>query len=293
MRQPGRIERHGVVAGVRSLWQRLVQGWARRAKVPEIPDELWADTLRSHDFLAALPAPDQRRLRALSAEFLRQKQFHGAQGLPVSDAMAVSIAAQACRPLIRLDASASTVKLLRWYDDFVGIVVHPDEVLAQRESVDDIGVVHRYGERLAGEAMDGGPVMLNWHDIQNANHDAALGVNLVIHEFAHKLDMRGGTADGCPPLPTGFAGTRSARQAHQYWFDALNAGYQRHREAVAMAERFGADQPWLDSYAAESPVEFFAVACEAYFVQPERFRQHFAQVAACFDAFFEPPSTHA
>ena len=104
----------------------------------------------------------------LSSLFLDRKEFSGAHGLQVSDDMAVAIAAQACLPVLRLG--------LRPYDGFVGIVVHPDEVQVRREFVDDDGVVHEYDDVLAGEAMEGGPVMLSWRDVSEAGESAELGL---------------------------------------------------------------------------------------------------------------------
>ena len=130
----------------------------------------------------------------MAARFLADKEFHGANGMAITDTVAVAIAAQAVLPVLHLG--------LGWYDDFVGIVVHPDEVLARRTVHDETGVVHHYEEVLAGEAMDGGPVMLNWRDVEGAGATADQGYNVVIHEFVHKIDMRDGTPDGCPPLPS-------------------------------------------------------------------------------------------
>ena len=119
--------------------------------------------------------------------------------------MAVAIAAQACLPILHLG--------LQWYDGFKGIVVHPDVVRARREHVDDIGVVHHYEEELAGEAMSGGPVMLSWRDVEQADESAQWGYNVVIHEFAHVLDLRDGASDGIPPLPD--------RQSRDHWAATL------------------------------------------------------------------------
>ena len=94
------------------------------APVPEIPAELWLQTVRQYPFLAALTIEEQSKLRAISALFLQQKEFTGAHGMEVTDAMAVAIAAQACLPLLHWGDPA---KALDWYDDFVGIVVHPAE----------------------------------------------------------------------------------------------------------------------------------------------------------------------
>ena len=166
--------------------------------------------------------------------------------------------------------------------------MHGSEVMARRRTMDEAGVVHEYDEVLAGEAMDRGPVMLSWQDVLASSVTSAEGYNLVIHEFAHKIDMRDGAADGCPPLPAGFAGATSARQARDAWLAVIQPAYAAFREQCVMAERFGAESPWLDAYGAESMAEFFAVACEAYFVNPARFAAGFAPLHALFDAFFKP-----
>jgi len=108
----------------------------------------------------------------------------------------------------------------------------------------------------------------------------------VIHEFAHKIDMRGGDADGCPPLPPGFAGKRTARESRAAWLAVLQPAYEDFREKTILADRFGAERPWLDDYGAVSISEFFAVACEAYFVNREAFARDFPSVLALFDEFF-------
>ena len=246
--------------------------WRRRRPPPPIPESLWQAVLARYPFLAERPPAQRERLRELAARFLQDKEFHGAQGLVITDELALSIAAQAVLPVLHLG--------LHWYDDFVGIVVHPQEVVARRSQMDEAGVVHDWDEVLAGEAMDRGPVMLSWQDVQAAAEGAASGYNVVIHEFAHKLDLRDGRADGCPPLPS-----RAAREA---WLAVMQAQYQAFREQVIIAERFGGTPPWLDPYGAEAIDEFFAVACEAYFVNRARFTREFPELLAPFDGFFEP-----
>src|SRR5882672_5550764 len=166
---------------------------ARTLERRAIPDALWRLTLARFPFLAARSADDIAQLRDMATLFLAAKEFTGTQGLTVDDEMAVAIAAQACLPVLKLG--------LEWYNSFVGIVVHADAVVAQREFVDEAGVVHHYEEELSGEAMQGGPVMLSWFDVDDAAASAAVGYNVVIHEFVHVLDMRNGEADGVPALP--------------------------------------------------------------------------------------------
>jgi len=261
------------------LLHRLV---ALVAPVHPIRDALWLPTVAHYPFLAALPLQDQAKLRALAALFLRRKEFTGARGLAITDEMAVAIAAQACLPLLHW---GSPRHALSWYDDFVGIVVHPTEALAHRETMDAAGVVHHYNEVLLGEAMEHGPVMLVWPAVQGAGQRAS---SVVIHEFMHKIDMKAGHADGCPPLPPGFMATKTVREGRCLWRRTWSAVYAQFREQVTMAERFGGEWPWLDAYGASAPGEFFAVACEAYFVDPTRFKQEFPTLTPLLDAFFHP-----
>ena len=253
-------------------------GWLRRrAAARDIPEALWQSVLGRHPFLLQRPAAELERVRALAGQFLAHKEFSGANGFVINDEVAVAIAAQAVLPVLHLG--------LAWYDDFVGIVVHPDEVVAKRTAMDEAGVVHHWEEVIAGEAMDRGPVMLSWSDVARAADGAHEGYNVVIHEFVHKIDMRDGAADGCPPLRS-----TAARKA---WLEVMQREYAAFREKAIVAERFGGEETWLDPYGATSIGEFFAVAGEAYFVAPQRFREEHAALAQLFDGFFRRPSASA
>jgi hypothetical protein len=217
-----------------------------------IPDALWQHTVSRYPFLARLSDADLTELRRLSSLFLDSKEFHGAHGFVVTDEVAVAIAAQACLPVLRLG--------LGGYGGFVGIVVHPDQAVAKREVMDEDGLVHHYDEVLSGEAMEGGPVMLSWRDVHDAAELSEWGYNVVIHEFAHVLDMGDGVADGVPLLPTAAA--------REQWLAVLMPEYDRFNERVVC----GYDTV-LDPYGAEGPDEFFAVASEAFFVTPREMKE--------------------
>ncbi|MBQ0934780.1 M90 family metallopeptidase [Ideonella paludis] len=248
-------------------WQRLRTWHQARVQARHTPPEpLWAMVLGYYPFLARLSPPEKEKLKTLVAQFLAQKQFSGAQGLQVTDEMAVAIAAQACLPLLNLS--------LELYDSFVGIVVHPDEVVATREWMDDDGVVHEWEEPLSGEAMDGGPVMLSWHDALWLSDNGDAAYNVVIHEFAHVLDLRKGWADGTPPLPSA--------QAHSAWQAALQQAFE------AFQDRLDSGLPSVvDAYGAEAIDEFFAVACEAFFVQGQALKQEQAELYALLAGYFQ------
>lgn len=221
---------------------------ARRA----IPEPLWQLTLTRLPFLARLNATDRAELRRLCSLFLDRKQFHGADGLKVTDDMALAVAAQACLPVLHLG--------LDLYAGFVGIVMHRDEVVAQRSVMDEDGIVHEYDETLTGEAMSGGPVMLAWADVRDAAEAADWAYNVVIHEFAHVIDMAGGDADGVPPLPD--------TAARERWIAVIDAAYAAFCDLVDA----GVDTV-VDPYGAQAPEEFFAVAVEAFFVASTPFKR--------------------
>jgi MtfA peptidase len=216
-----------------------------------VPDDLWKRTLVRYPFLQRHDAAAAAELRRLTSLFLDRKEFTCAGGLRLSDAMAVAVAAQAALPVLRLG--------LQHYDGFVGIVLHPEAVVARREVADETGVVHAYDETLSGEAMEGGPVMLAWPDVRRAGHSAAQAYNVVIHEFAHVLDMEDGAADGVPLLPADLPAQR--------WQTVLTAEWQ------ALCARVDAEeQTVLDPYGTHGLEEFFAVASEGFFVNPTALR---------------------
>jgi Mlc titration factor MtfA (ptsG expression regulator) len=212
-----------------------------------IPDDLWKRTLVRYPFLQRRDDPGATDLRRLTSLFLDSKEFSTVGDLRLSDAMVVAIAAQAVLPVLRLG--------LHHYDGFVGIVVHADLVRAQREMTDEDGVVHRFDEVLAGEAVRDGPVMLSWRDVRAAGRQEGSAYNVVIHEFAHVLDQAVDEAGGVPRLPAGLPVAE--------WRSAMAGSYADFCRCVTAGEATA-----IDAYGTESMAEFFAVASEAFFVTP-------------------------
>jgi Mlc titration factor MtfA (ptsG expression regulator) len=238
---------------------------ARAVQRRAIPDALWNLTLANLPFIERRSQQDLAELRRLASLFLDQKEFSGGGGLVVDDRIALSIAVQACLPVLRFGLSP--------YTGFVGIVVHPDEVVARREVADDDGVVHAYEEVLVGEAMEGGPIMLSWHDVDLAGAAADWSYNVVIHEFAHVLDMLDGNADGVPPLPSAVE-----REA---WMAVIEADYERFCDRVDRGEH-----TVLDPYGAEGVDEYFAVAAEAFFVNANAMRAEHPELYEMLARYF-------
>jgi Mlc titration factor MtfA (ptsG expression regulator) len=243
----------------------VLRGWRRERilRRSALDERLWHDTVRRLHFLRHLPPQDVRRLRDLVVLFLHDKQFAGARGLGLTAAMQVCVAAQACILILELG--------LEYYRGWSGIILYPEQFVPRHQHIDEDGVVHQGDEPYAGEAWLGGPVVLSWADVQGG--DYAEGVNVVIHEFAHKLDMLNGEPNGFPPLHAGMS-----RQA---WANTFSRAYED------FCARVDADEDTLiDPYAAESPGEFFAVLSEAFFETPDVVRGEYAEVYAQLTQFY-------
>lgn len=208
-----------------------------------------------YSFTRALPEAERCRLRELVTLFLHDKAIHGAGGLVMREEIRMAVAIQACILILNLDLS--------YFRGWSEVIVYPDEFVVDYEYVDEDGVVHRVREPMAGESWLQGPVILSWADTAAA--DQGGGYNVVIHEFAHKIDMLNGDANGFPPLHPDMR-----REA---WSGAFGAAYA---DFCARAER-AASLPF-DSYAAEDPAEFFAVASEAFFEVPQAVQAGYPEV---------------
>lgn len=241
--------------------------WRRRRLLrhAQLPEPWWRGARDYAPFLRGLSAEELARLRELAVLFLHEKDIRGVAGFDMTDAKRCTIAAQACLPILNLGFD--------YYDGWSSVVVYPGQFRARHEYTDEHGVAHATAEDLAGESWDAGPVVLSWEDVIRAGEDAAWGVNLVIHEFAHKLDMLNGAPNGMPPLH------RDMRVAE--WTQVFMRAYE---ELCAQVDA-GADTP-VDEYAAESPGEFFAVVSEAFFTDPERVIGAFPEVYALLRRFY-------
>jgi Mlc titration factor MtfA (ptsG expression regulator) len=241
---------------------KLVEWWRqRRADRLDIPESLWEEVEAGLPFLGHLNPDERGHLRQLAREFIAEKQWSGAQGLQLTPRIQLAIALQACLPILHLG--------LAWYAGWVGIVVYPGDFIIPRKMIDEDGVVHEFDDEVMGEAWYGGPVLISWFE----HPEDADGINVVIHEFAHKLDMKSGEADGMPPLHAGMSRKR--------WSEAMTAAFDDFQRRVDSGE----ETP-LDPYGAELPTEFFAVASEAFFEAPALLRAEYPEVYGQLRSFY-------
>lgn len=242
---------------------RKLTGWwrQRQAGKLDIPDALWDEVEATLPFLGHLSRDERTRLRQLAREFVADKQWSGAQGLALTPRIQLNIALQACLLILHLG--------LDWYAGWVGIVVYPGDFVIPRQVMDEDGVVHEYEDDVLGEAWYGGPVLISWFE----HADDADGINVVIHEFAHKLDMKSGDANGVPPLHSDMS--------RQRWSEVMSLAYEDFRQRVD-----GGEDTRLDPYAAEFPAEFFAVASEAFFETPQLLLNEYPDVHEQLKRFY-------
>ncbi|PKL24911.1 MAG: hypothetical protein CVV47_06370 [Spirochaetae bacterium HGW-Spirochaetae-3] len=238
----------------------------------ELGPGLWESARSGRPALSSLGDDDAAALRRLAAWFVDTKDFVPIGGSSLRESDAATIAVLACLPILRLGAA--------WYDDWSTILVAPDGFVHSMTSVDAAGVVTEYEDELSGRVTELGPVILSLPDVLGSGFGD--GYNVVVHEMAHKLDERDGALDGCPPLPRSI-GRRAWREA----FEAAYGDFLGRVERGAKRARLKRSSRLpLDEYAAESPEEFFAVACETFFDAPARLERAYPAVFSLLREFF-------
>jgi Mlc titration factor MtfA (ptsG expression regulator) len=213
-----------------------------------------ATTLESQ-LIAAAPAEfhrlndaEQDRYVSHGSALLRRAYWEGARDVQVTDAMAASIAAHAAILVAGFEPKSHPFQNVR------SIIVHARTIVTRQLEPGPVrGSVTAGPQYLAGQSGHGrGPVLLDWQTVERQIADPDRGVNVVYHEFAHKLDQLNGAADGMPPLPD--------RTARAEWTQTLGTNFRRLR-------RRGTDG-LVRSYGATNPAEYFAVTSELFFTLP-------------------------
>ena len=238
----------------------MIGSWWRKQSNTIDPAQ-WEAVEATLPFLDRLNADERCRLRDLATRFISEKQWSGASGLRLTPPMQLSIALQACLPILNLG--------LKTYRGWVGIVVYPGDFIIPRQIIDADGIVHEYDDAVLGEAWEDGPVLLSWFDDLDEPGD----VSIVIHEFAHKLDMTNGAVDGMPALP--------GEMREEDWRAAFAPAYEDFCHRVDSGE-----DTLIDPYASEHPSEFFAVCSEVFFEAPEILKCSYPAVYSQLVAYY-------
>jgi Mlc titration factor MtfA (ptsG expression regulator) len=248
-------------------------GWLRKRR----RQRLWSQTIPStwddilyHNavFTQNLGPGDYRRVCRIVQVLMAEKHWEGCSGLHMTDEHKLTIAAQMARMSLGFDEE--------YFPETKSILLYPAAYVASTQTTIGSGFVIESEAGRSGEAWYRGPVILTWDDVLATGRGENFARNVVIHEFAHQLDMRNGKiADGVP-------GIESARLADQ-WQTMLAEDYQQLRHDCRHAIR-----SILDCYGATSQAEFFAVASEAYFEEPRELFREWPRVYTLLDRFYRP-----
>lgn len=235
----------------------FVNTWLNRRIIKKsvITEQQWSHAISLLPILQGLNEDEMQRLKELSILFIDAKEFEGARGLIVEQHMILAVALQACLPILNLGLA----RYKKWYT----IVIYPATFVANRLVTDENGVVSNDQSNMLGEAWHRGPVILAWDETETAG--IIDGHNLVIHEFAHKLDMQNGVANGYPPLNFGMK--------RKNWVSAFTNAFEHFQKRCNKHELYG-----ISCYGATSPAEFFSVISEVFFEKPKIVKKHYPDV---------------
>ncbi len=220
----------------------------RRRLAVEAPfPEQW-QTLLNADMAHWRWLDDNERdhLGCLIKGFLFDKGFEWVDGLEESDEIKVLVAASACLLIMGLEQA--------YYRDVTSIIMYPTQTTQKghRGSPEAAGLATDAIVPILGEAMLHGPILIAWDSAKRSAAHANTGHNVIYHEFAHKIDMADGSADGRPPM---------AKTQRDRWEEVCRREYEALRDGTN-------DEPFLNTYGAVNPAEFFAVATEFFFDRP-------------------------
>jgi Mlc titration factor MtfA (ptsG expression regulator) len=231
----------------------------RRARLRSAPfPPAWSEILQSKVRLTRLlPDIDRRELEGLIQIFLTEKSFEGCGGLEINDEIKLTIAAQACLLLLHRQTDI--------YPRLVPILVYPDAYRSKHRELIGPGTVLEGEIDRLGESWPTGAVVLSWRDIKDSANQYRDGRNLVLHEFAHQLDLEDGEVNGAPLIE------RSDQSA--MWAQVFSAEYER-----LQRDAWRGRSTVIDDYGTQSPAEFFAVCTEAFFEKPHVLQKRHPQL---------------
>jgi Mlc titration factor MtfA (ptsG expression regulator) len=183
--------------------------------------------------------------------FLHEVPIEGVAGLEVTEEIRATIAAQACLLLLHMSYPRYT-RVRR-------VLVYPWAFVPRSAPNLASGHIVPPDVPLRGQAWPTGVVVLGWDSVRRDSVSSTGGGNVVLHEFAHMLDVEDGSMDGVPVLDSG--------SAYRQWAGLLSARFAEHVSRTELGE-----DTTLDPYGASNRAEFFAVATEAFFERPFELR---------------------
>jgi Mlc titration factor MtfA (ptsG expression regulator) len=239
----------------------------------------WLKILEQHVLFYMVLSSDERcRLQDLIRLFIADKKFESCGGQEMTDEIRIAVAAQACRLLLHRDIDRP-IGRTNVYPGLYSILVYPSHYNAPNQQYEGRVMTESYQSRW-GESWSRGAVVLAWDAIDGASHILGEGHNLVLHEFAHQLDVQSGEADGIPLL--------QGRLRHTAWAHAMSEAYHDLQSRVNKGR-----SSVLDTYGVTNPAEFFAVATECFFEKPQALKGCYPELYEQLRLFYgQDPAAH-
>jgi Mlc titration factor MtfA (ptsG expression regulator) len=248
---------------------KLFRNWleSRRVKKMGFTAAQWESAIADWPVMERYKGAERDALRDMTFHFLARKTFAAGGGFQFTNDMCLKISTMACVPILHLG--------LDWYDDWYTIILYEGDFVPNRPYRSDDGVVHAESPGLSGEAWLRGPVILSWESVCETGAHArhSMASNVVIHEFAHKLDMLRDGANGAPPMHPNM---RSGE-----WHNIFSAAWNRLQNDLQEDRLLP-----LDDYALTNPAEFFAVCSETFFEAPNNMQEHMPEVYRLLCQFY-------
>lgn len=237
----------------------------RRLRREPVPVQ-WGEILeRRFVLFRRLDRGDREELLGHAQVLLAEKSFEGCGGLDVTEEMRVLVAAEASVLLLHRDVD--------YFPALSSILLYPEAYLVPTQFEAGGGLVVEETVDHIGESWETGSLILSWADVLRGAADRDHGCNVVLHEFAHQVDAETGETDGVPRIDD--------RDLRARWIRVFEAEYERLCELADRGRR-----TFIDEYGASHPSEFFAVATEHFFMEPNEFSRRHAELYRTLAEFY-------
>ena len=216
---------------------------------------------------------DRAKLERHIVWFLNEKRFIGCDGLKLTPAMKLIVAADACVLVLN--------KPWPLYINVKEILLYPSAYYAPQTTRDSAGLVSYHNTVRQGESWPGGTLVLSWHDVLEGSRLPSDGHNLVFHEFAHQLDQETGKTTGTPLL--------KSSADYKDWARVFTRAFTQLKSHVAYSMPHV-----IHSYGATNEAEFFAVITETFIEKPAELRRYDPEIYRMLVNYyqFDPISWH-
>jgi Mlc titration factor MtfA (ptsG expression regulator) len=219
-----------------------------------------------------LSVQEKEKLRDDLRILISEKNWEGCDGLTITDEIKVTIAGLASLLLLSFED--------RYFDMVQSILVYPHPYVRTGHTPLGGGIVIEGESHREGETSYRGPVILSWPDSLAGGHGQAHGSNLVLHEFAHQLDMENGRdVDGTPLLET--------QEQYGRWQNVMEVEFTRLENDCRNDHR-----TLIDCYGTTNPAEFFAVCTECFFESSQKMELQHTELYAILKDFYKQDPAH-